>query len=388
MNEYQIITANLSLVSLSISFFLSLSLFYSRKQSKPSGYLAALILIFSFIFLLRFSVSIKAVSAIYLPIFVFPSLYSIGPILFFYTRSTLFFQEAQKKESQVYAVPIGIVFCAFLFLFFRYEEFKNLESIILQTGIVGKSSSIILIFANIYTSYFCFLSFRLIKLYAEESVFQLGNDELERLIWLRSFIGLISTCVILYLVLLILGLFSIVLVPVSPVEGLVQLILVYLALFYVIRKPNLMGIHLEDTKRIEATALLSQEVSPSKYQKQALTTDQRQKIKNKLETFMSEEEAFLEEEISIQSLADRLQIPQHHLSMTINIEFSQNFFQWINQYRIERAKQLLVQPEAKFKNVLNIGLEAGFQSKAAFNKAFKKTTGQTPTEFRNSHHSS
>ena len=68
------------------------------------------------------------------------------------------------------------------------------------------------------------------------------------------------------------------------------------------------------------------------------------------------------------------------------MELRQNFYDYVNGCRIEEAKRLLQDAIHRKKTVLNILYEAGFNSKSAFNLAFKKYTGMTPTEFKNRKH--
>ena len=70
--------------------------------------------------------------------------------------------------------------------------------------------------------------------------------------------------------------------------------------------------------------------------------------------------------------------------MTINIEFNQNFYNYINSHRIRYAEGLLKDPEQKDENILMIAFHSGFQSKTSFNKAFKSLNNMTPSEFRKS----
>lgn len=62
--------------------------------------------------------------------------------------------------------------------------------------------------------------------------------------------------------------------------------------------------------------------------------------------------------------------------------FGENFYEFINRYRVEASKKLLTDAKFQHLNMVGIAFEAGFNSKTAFNTAFKKTTGQTPSEFR------
>jgi AraC-like DNA-binding protein len=63
-----------------------------------------------------------------------------------------------------------------------------------------------------------------------------------------------------------------------------------------------------------------------------------------------------------------------------------SFNDFLNRYRIDEAKKLLLQEEGEKRNILQIMLDTGFYSKSVFNTAFKKYTGMTPSEFKRQHH--
>ena len=73
------------------------------------------------------------------------------------------------------------------------------------------------------------------------------------------------------------------------------------------------------------------------------------------------------------------------LSQVINESLHQSFFDFVNRYRIEEAKQQLTHPEDEAITILEILYNSGFNSKSSFNTLFKKYTGLTPTEFRKNH---
>jgi len=66
----------------------------------------------------------------------------------------------------------------------------------------------------------------------------------------------------------------------------------------------------------------------------------------------------------------------------INSLQGQNFYDFVNQYRVEEVKQLMNSPKATQMTLLGLGMEAGFKSKASFNRAFKKFTKMTPSEYK------
>ncbi|MEJ7667038.1 MAG: helix-turn-helix domain-containing protein [Hymenobacter sp.] len=74
-------------------------------------------------------------------------------------------------------------------------------------------------------------------------------------------------------------------------------------------------------------------------------------------------------------------MPSHVLSKVINEGFGQNFFDFINSYRIAEFKQVMAAPQARQYTLLALALEVGFNSKTAFNRAFKKQTDQAPREY-------
>jgi len=105
-------------------------------------------------------------------------------------------------------------------------------------------------------------------------------------------------------------------------------------------------------------------------------------LKLRLEEYIKTEEAFLNPSLTIFNLANGLDIPSLELSLFLNKELHKNFFDYINEYRIDKAKKLLIDPDKKDHTVLEILYEVGFNSKSSFNTAFKKFTNKTPTQYR------
>jgi AraC-like DNA-binding protein len=112
-----------------------------------------------------------------------------------------------------------------------------------------------------------------------------------------------------------------------------------------------------------------------------LTPEIEAKIKT-LKTFMTEEEPFLDADLTIQNLALQIGFPPKELSILINHHLGKHFFDFINEYRIQKAKSILENPENKEITVLEILYQVGFNSKSSFNTAFKKHCQITPIEYR------
>ncbi len=105
-------------------------------------------------------------------------------------------------------------------------------------------------------------------------------------------------------------------------------------------------------------------------------------IKKDLDNLMMEKERYLDSDLNLIGLAKDLNITSHQLSYVINKGYSENFFQFVNKYRVEKAKRMLADDSKNNLSILGLAFESGFSSKTSFNTTFKKMTGQTPTEFK------
>jgi AraC-like DNA-binding protein len=119
-----------------------------------------------------------------------------------------------------------------------------------------------------------------------------------------------------------------------------------------------------------------------KYSRSSLTDSLRQESIEKINDLISKEKLFLNPSFSLTDLAKRTGLSTHHLSQILNESFNQSFFEWISVYRIEEAKRFLHDAEKSKYKIEEIAERVGYNSKSAFNTAFKKLTGLTPSQFR------
>ena len=106
-------------------------------------------------------------------------------------------------------------------------------------------------------------------------------------------------------------------------------------------------------------------------------------LQNRLNIEVVEKECFLENNLSIESLAKRLGVSEYRLRGFINKTLGHtNFSTYINAYRIDRIKQAFLNPENNHIPILTIAMNNGFNSLSPFNRAFKQAQGITPKEFR------
>lgn len=101
-----------------------------------------------------------------------------------------------------------------------------------------------------------------------------------------------------------------------------------------------------------------------------------------LKKYMMNEEPYLDASLTIEGLSKQIGFETKDLSVLINHHLSQHFFDFVNEYRIRKAMEILQNPEKSDLTILEILYEVGFNSKSSFNTAFKKHTNLTPTQFR------
>ena len=123
-------------------------------------------------------------------------------------------------------------------------------------------------------------------------------------------------------------------------------------------------------------------VREEKYRGSTLTDQKSKMYLNRLLKIMAEEKPYLDASLSLQKLAQQMDITKEDLSQVINEQLGRNFKHLINEYRIEEAKRKLEDPRENQFVILKIAFDAGFNSKSVFNASFKKYTGLSPSEYR------
>lgn len=122
----------------------------------------------------------------------------------------------------------------------------------------------------------------------------------------------------------------------------------------------------------------------SKYKKSQLTEKEAKEIIQKMNNHLENDKPFKQNTLALLDVATTLNVSSHTLSQVLNVYMKKNFYNYINTYRVDEVKKMLMDPKYNHFSHLGIALEAGFNSKSAFNRIFKNVTDQTPTQFKNS----
>jgi AraC-like DNA-binding protein len=120
---------------------------------------------------------------------------------------------------------------------------------------------------------------------------------------------------------------------------------------------------------------------PKKYQRSGLKQEDVADYVNKIRKYMVIEKPYLNRELTIYDLSEQLKIPRHILSEIINEHMGKNFYNLVNDYRVNEVKERLKNGDLKQLTILGIAYDSGFNSKSSFNTIFKEKTGLTPSEY-------
>ncbi len=156
---------------------------------------------------------------------------------------------------------------------------------------------------------------------------------------------------------------------------------VFLLGFFGIRQQIIYSIPLQ---KIEVPTINSDaNATGIRYIKSGLTKGDSETYLKALLQYMEQEKPYLNGKLSLKEVAEKMNISTNYLSQVINENLNKNFFDFVNGYRVELAKQKMSDPSNKKCTILSLAFDCGFNSKSSFNSLFKKCEGLTPTEFLN-----
>jgi len=134
------------------------------------------------------------------------------------------------------------------------------------------------------------------------------------------------------------------------------------------------------SKQLTSDSFDSQQTD--RYVRSGLKSDKAATLKQELDRFMLTEKPYLDNDLNLRELADRLGVFPHYLTQLLNEHYGQNFFDFVNSHRASAVKKALTERASDRESILSIAFSCGFNSKATFNTAFKKHIGKTPRQFR------
>jgi AraC-like DNA-binding protein len=192
--------------------------------------------------------------------------------------------------------------------------------------------------------------------------------------WMKHFLEVLALVILVWLNLAFFNF-----TPLYEATPLLYLVSIYVLAYFSLRQQEIYPF--TPTQLRELEPILSPAVPAGAEKQKRLSDSQVTYLKDSLERVMQDNKAFLDNELNLPGLAGKVGVSVHELSHLINEAYGENFYAFVNRYRVEEAKRLLLSEKYTHLTMLGIANQAGFNSKTTFNTAFKKATGQSPTEF-------
>jgi len=344
-----------------------------KKTGKATRlFLAALILIISILTLVTLFNRIQFYSLFPHLMGLFPQFYlALGPLLFLYVKALTTSLFTFKKKYWLHFIPLGINFVCWIPFYLKNGEQKlylynnNLIISPLLSLLIG------ILFA-VQLSIYLVLTSKLLKKHYSKSKESFSAMEKIKLGWIRHLIWGLFSLICLYLLWDIKHYYC----P-PALNFLKKLVFIW----------NPLLVFFLGYKGLTQPEIFSggENKNNKKYIHSTLSKAQAEEYLNTLQDYMDKEKPYLDGELTITSLAEKLSIPSRYISQVINERLNQNFFDFVNQYRVKEAKKLLLQGQAPQYSILDIAYDSGFNSKSSFNFVFKKYSRMTPSQFRQSY---
>jgi AraC-like DNA-binding protein len=296
----------------------------------------------------------------------------LAPTLYLYIKSITYRNFKLSGKAWLHAIPF--IVCGLYFVFNYHIYSVDTKRLLLNNNVFFPAGvkDLYWYILHVHIIVYCLLGLRLLKSYRQALKNQFSSFDKINLNWL-------STLTWFFLIIWMVSFVELLLNHTGlhfRVPRLLYISSIFLfantIVFKGLKQPQIfIGIEVMNNK--------------PKYIGSTLTEVQRKKYLEKIESHMNLEKTFMDPLITLEMLAKNMSIPPRHLSQVLNESLKTNFYDFINKYRIEESKQLLVNPDNQNKTVLEILYDVGFNSKSVFNTAFKANTGTTPTEFRRQH---
>jgi len=293
-------------------------------------------------------------------------LFLYGPLIYFYTLYVIDENRKFKFNDLIHFVLFCAGFIAFLKIYhlnpldFKQEIVKGISSFNLPTA---SFITFLLVYAHFF--FYIFISYRIVKKTIRNFENHYSYTILQWLQKLLLALALILILAILSTVLQFLG---------AKFYFIGSLILILLIMGILIGRLIL--------KTLEQQSPMLPALKEKKYSTSDLKDSEASDIEAKILDAITKDEIYLDPELSLEQLSERIGIAKRKVSQVINARLGKSFFDLINTHRIDKAKHIFIESKDPKLTVLEVLYAVGFNSKSSFNTQFKARTGLTPSEFQ------
>ncbi|UII76506.1 helix-turn-helix domain-containing protein [Flagellimonas sp. HMM57] len=375
LNEYMVIHDIWSFFYLSIAiigFYIALSFYFKRKKE-----VVAKLLISSFIFIHSYFIF-----CLYLNIsnyhYVYPNVYLIsasflflyGPLLYFYFKRIIQ-QYAFKKLDFIHLLP-SVLLWIYLAPYYALSTKDKVEVIFASATnddnpTYTNSTALLMLVKLCSMVIYGVLIYRVYLKSKQNTAFNNSNKRWQRNIAMMYFLYMIiyATYVVLY------------------TSGITMEIFYHLQTIALISMVAYIAYSVNvQPKVFSGMYAYNFLMSDQKYHNSGLTEKLSEELIEKLMVLLERDKIYRQNNISLGCVAQLLDTNRHNTSQLINENFHMTFHELINTYRIKEAKKLLGDRTNGYRKIIDIAYEVGYNNKSTFNKAFKKNTQVTPSEYQ------
>ena len=363
MNEYNL-WLMITILTVSQGVFLSLAiLFKSRKNHAAHVLLSIFVFLIALTMLGRLSFYFSASEDTFLPGgLVDIIIFCFGPLSYFYLKSLLYEHNSFKGRDWLHAVPLAIYF---IYFFHRLLFPAHFEASIFYTrlDLVFFFLELLAIVQNIVYAYW---GYNIVRDY--ETGMAKEFSLLPQIRYIKIFLVVVSVILLLWSF----GFFS------KTFFGYQTTTIISYNLTWILI--SCLTFLLAYFSYFDSD-LLSVPQKQVKYEQGYFSDEYYLELKAALEAVMVENKPYLNPQLTLSELADQMDKNPRDLSRVINEHFGQNFYEFVNKYRVDHFKSLLAANKHKDFTLLSLAYESGFNSKATFNAVFKKLTSSTPSQY-------
>ncbi len=281
-----------------------------------------------------------------------------GPFVFLYVKFHLSKDTSFKPLYWLHFVPFIMILVA---TFLGYSLCRWVGILIPPTMLI-----------------YCALSYRAIHIYTKVIAQLSATNHNEEIKWIKTIVIFMLIIVLLDLIQSQMSFLTLGSLRIS-MESIVQF-----SLFLLVNMITYQG--LKNSQSFQQISVADVDLSRSSASKKDITAFDQQihrELAESLEKYMIEKRPYMDSELTIHILADALGVKEKTISQTINHILGYNFSDYINTYRIEKAKHMLSPDNNTQPSIKEVMYHVGFNSRSVFNTAFKKKTGFTPSEYQN-----
>lgn len=303
---------------------------------------------------------------------------TFGPFLYLYTKSLMFNLKRLPSYEYKHFLPF-IVLTLLYFIFFQDKlTFQSGYRVFREDGFMMARIIYGLIFlftVFYYSSLTLYIINRYRRAKYDSFSYFSSNNMLNWLYFLSAFF------MAMYILFSVMASYNIITISrVFNVEYFSDLSLV--ALTFSVSYFGIKQTYLFNPLEEEEVGEKEETPKKEKYKNSNLTEGLKKGYITKILDFMKTEKPHLNPELTIQDLSKQLNITRHHLTEVLNNDLGKNFFNFINEYRVEEVKKRLLDEKFDHLTIVAIAFDSGFNSKSTFNSIFKQQTEKTPSKWR------